>query len=104
MVGDMSFRIMDVHNSGGDDFEDNGEPKAFHYFNIYSRKYIKHLLSGMDIKNFEIVEDKDFKKENIQAAIKEQADEHDVTKILGDWQINVYIMQPWAFIKIKLED
>lgn len=103
MVGKRSFRIMDVHEKEGDYFWEDGEPNAFHFFNIYSEKYIAHLLSGVDINNFEIIADHDFKCENIEAAVSEQQNEPDVTRILGGFQVNGYIIQPWAFIKINIK-
>jgi len=102
LIGNRSFRIMDVHKREGNDFEDNGKPKSFHYYNIYSQDYIKYLLLNMGIKNVQIVDDTEFKPKNINKAIGEQPNAPSVTRMLDKWQVNGYILEPWSFIKIDL--
>ncbi len=102
LIGSRSFRILDVEGSG-DEFDETGEPKRFHYYNIYSRAYLEHLLSkNKGVKNFQFVEDWAYDPEKIQLASSEQKDAYDVTKMLGKWQVNGYILQPWTFVKIEM--
>ena len=46
LVGERSFRIQEVRGSG-DEFDENGEPHDFAYFNIYSKGYIEFLLGSI---------------------------------------------------------
>jgi len=101
LVGDRSFRIQEVP-ALDEEFNEDGSPKSFNYFNIYSKAYIEHLLSGMpDVNGWEIVPDNDFDPKLISANA-EQSRLHNVTRIIGDWQVNGYILQPWVFIKVFL--
>lgn len=101
LVGDRSFRIQEVR-ALDDEFNEDGSPKSFNYFNIYSKTYIERLLSNMpDVNRWEIVPDNDFDPKLISANA-EQSGLHNVTRMIGDWRINGYILQPWVFIKVFL--
>jgi hypothetical protein len=103
LIGDRSFRIQDVAQDNEIEFNDDGEPKSFHYYNIYSEKYLNFLLqSNGKVNNFQIIEDVFFDPKNIENSISEHRDAHDVTTILGDFQVNGYVIQPWKFVKINL--
>tara|TARA_B110000438_G_scaffold290706_1_gene326773 strand:- start:96 stop:830 length:735 start_codon:yes stop_codon:yes gene_type:complete len=99
LIDERSFRVKEVHDNNGDEFDDNGEPKKFLFLNTYSKKYIKSLLPG---KQVEILEDKNFSSKSITAAIEEQSEQPNVTRMLGGKQISGNIVFPWCFIKIKL--
>jgi ubiquinone/menaquinone biosynthesis C-methylase UbiE len=102
LVGERSFRIQNV-NSSGDEFDENGEPHEFHYFNIYSKTYTEYLLSQISVvRKWQIVADRDFDKDRIMEAAREQPNVPDVTVIIGDWQVNGYILQPWCFIEVEI--
>ncbi len=101
LIGDRSFRIMEVHEQeNGDEFELDGSPKSYNFYNIYSKSYILNILSNLGINNIEFVEDTDFKRDNIEAAVSEQSNVKNVTRIIGKWQVNTFVLQPWTFIKI----
>jgi ubiquinone/menaquinone biosynthesis C-methylase UbiE len=104
LCGARSFRVMDVHpNEGGNDFEESGEPKVFHYFNIYSQDAVRYMLSKIPaVASIEIEEDRDFDPQKIEAAVAEQSYAPDVTRMQGQAQTNGYIISPWAFIRITL--
>jgi ubiquinone/menaquinone biosynthesis C-methylase UbiE len=114
LVGDVSFRIKQVREWEGqaDDgsldeagdpwFDPDGEPKNYHFYNIYSQAYIRHLCSALDgMTRVEITPDIDFDPD---AFASEKRPSHntaaDITTVLGGWQINNYVLQPWAFIKL----
>jgi ubiquinone/menaquinone biosynthesis C-methylase UbiE len=100
LIGSRSFRIMEVHaREKGDEFNDDGTPKSYNFYNIYSKDYILNIFSNVGISNVEFVDDKDFKPKNIEAAASEQAEANNVTRMIGNWQVNTYILQPWTFIK-----
>lgn len=101
LVGERSFRIQEVRTLG-DEFNEDGSPKSFNYYNIYSQAYIEHLLSSTpEVNRWEITPDNDFDPELISANA-EQSSLRNVTRMIGDWQVNRYILQPWAFIKVFL--
>ena len=102
LVGERSFRIQEVR-SLGDEFDDAGMPRSFNYYNIYSQAYIEHLLRKVPhVERWEITPDNDFDPQRIVASAAEQPGSHNVTSMLGNWQVNGYILQPWAFIRIFL--
>ena len=111
LVGERSFRIQEVYSPethprsfvgdpDEDEFDGNGEPKSFHYYNIYSQSYIGKLLSKIpDIEGYSILPDNFYDPDKISA----EASLHsppDTTRMIGGWQVNGYILQPWYFIEI----
>jgi len=113
MVGERSFRIKEVYSpethpksfSGPpdeDEFDNNGEPYSFHYYNIYSNTYISKLLrKNPNIKEYKIIPDDQYDPAHLiaETGLKDVAP--DTTKIIDRWQVNGYILQPWAFILIN---
>lgn len=114
LVGERSFRIQEVYSPethpksyGGDsdeeEFDDDGEPKYFHYYNIYSRSYVEKLLKGIPgVQKFQIYPDTEYDPQNIEAELTSESPP-DATRIIGGLQINGYILQPWHFIEISKE-
>lgn len=101
LIGDRSFRIQELRTIG-DEFDEDGLPKNFNYFNIYSRSYLEHLLSHIPaVKRWEIETDNDFDAERISSDAA-QVKSDNTTKMLGNYQINGYILEPWCFVKIFL--
>jgi len=101
LVGERSFLIQEVRTQG-DEFNEDGSPKSFNYYNIYSQAYIEHLLSSIpEVNKWELAPDNDFNPELISANA-EQSEFQNVTKMIGDRQVNGYILQPWVFIKVFL--
>lgn len=109
MVGEKSFRIQQVREwekevKGTEDplFDASGEPLRFHYFNIYSEKYIRWLCSTLpDAASCSIELDRDFNPEALTAAHwPDKTKPGDMTQVLGGLQVNGSIIEPWAFIRI----
>lgn len=101
LVGSRSFRIQDVQQKPGtSDFNRDGEPNNFYYYNIYSQEYLSELLSShYKALKWEFAEDHDFS----ESAINQSANEHSAKNasfIIGDYQVNGYILQPWSIIDI----
>ena len=108
LAGDRSFRILDVKPSeiNNEEFNDDGEPKNYHYYNIYRKEYLKSLIvANPRVSKVEIFDDKNFNPLNItDDEIKLKGVHYDVTKMISEWQVNGYIMQPWCFIIVHLND
>lgn len=104
LVGDRSFRIQEVHGPE-EMYDEAGEPHAFNYFNIYSEAYLESLLAQIPrVQSWRISPDTDFDAIKITDAVKTQQDAPNVTKMIGNWQVNGYILLPWAFIEIEMAD
>jgi len=102
LVGDRSFRVQEVRGSG-DEFDEDGEPGDFAYYNIYSKSYVEFLLGNVPfVKSWQILPDRDFDKNRIEEASAEQPDSHNATSIIGDWQVNGCILMPWSFIEVEI--
>lgn len=103
LCGNRSFRILDVRpQPDGREFTADGEPAAFYYYNIYSKTYVSFLLSSdPKIKSFDIADDIEFDKARIEESAKEHA-ESNATRIVGDYQVNGYILQPWAILSVTV--
>lgn len=104
LVGDRSFRVQDVHSQpGGGEFDDSGEPVGFHFYNIYSEAYVNHILSSIPrIQDWSLTPDRDYNAKAITNSISDHGGARDASYMVGDFQVNGYIMQPWSILKIEL--
>lgn len=104
LVGDRSFRIQDVHSQeDGNEFDETGEPRGFHYYNIYSESYVASVLNSIKgIQDWSLAPDMDFNANAITKSVDDHGGAKDASYILGDYQVNGYIMQPWAILKITV--
>ena len=114
LVGERSFRIQEVYSpethprsfagpADEEEFGVSGEPRSFHFYNIYSESYIRKLLSMIsDVASFEITAD-DRYEPNALTQAAEQNRAPDATYMIGRWQVNGYILQPWCFVKVVKE-
>lgn len=101
LIGSVSFRIKQVNNP--EEYTPEGEPMNFHFFNIYSKNYIKTLIRDLPwVKTFRFIEDRDFNPENIELSnYKGDYKPHDLTTIVSGMQVNNYILQPWQFLIVE---
>ena len=115
LVGKSSFRIKQVREweeeqskayvleGQGQDpvFHEAGEPRDYHYFNIYSVKYISWLCSTLPgLASFRVVPDRDYDPQALGAdKWSDQVKPGDLTEVIAGWQVNGYILEPWAFVK-----
>lgn len=109
MVGDTSFRIKQVREWEGEVtgkadplFDTDGEPLHFHYFNIYSKKYMDWLCSTLPgAASWTIEDDQDFSAAAISAAAwPDKEKPKDMTLVVDGKQVNGSIIQPWVFIRV----
>ena len=105
LAGNRSFQIKDVSpQPNGIDFNAQGDPVSYHYYNIYNNNYIESLLSAnKKVTNWTITPDFDYDKAGIINSIKDHGQAHDATTILGDYQLNGYVLQPWSIIEINID-
>ena len=102
LVAKQSFRIQQI--SEPEEYEEDGTPINYLYYNIYSRNYIEDLLKNNEtVKNYKIIEDNDY---NIEAFTKidlnyVNEEPADLTKIVDGKQVNNSIIQSWNFILIE---
>lgn len=103
LVGKTSFRIKQINPP--EEYTKEGEPLYFHFFNIYSQKYIQGLIDKLvGVKNYKFINDKDYDPSNIGSInYKQEYKPHDLTTIVDGMQINNYIVQPWQFLIIEKE-
>jgi ubiquinone/menaquinone biosynthesis C-methylase UbiE len=102
LLGDRSFRIQDVYPQAME-FDERGEPSRFYYYNIYSEAYVGYLLRRIErVKSWSIAPDFDFDKERIQSSASEHGGARNASRVLGQYQVNGYILQPWAVLRIML--
>tara|TARA_Y100000816_G_C26066700_1_gene560641 strand:+ start:610 stop:1422 length:813 start_codon:yes stop_codon:yes gene_type:complete len=106
---DVSYKIQLVYNKNWwsdtnvkatEEFDKNGNPKAFSFFNIHSFDYfignIKKINSKCKIK---IIKDKYFNKKIITDSNKKEKRPL-ATKIIGNEQVSGCILQPHYFVII----
>jgi ubiquinone/menaquinone biosynthesis C-methylase UbiE len=104
LAGNRSFQIKDIApQNDGCDFNENGEPVEWHFYNIYSNNYIDSLLkTNKKVKSWTINADFDYQEANIVSSVKDHGKAHDASTMLGGYQLNGYIIQPWSIIEIEL--
>lgn len=111
LIGTRSLRIQEVYSPEShphlfkdaalSEFDEEGNPRSFNFYNIYSKGYVERILSERsDVKDVHFVEDRDFSEENILRAEKD-ASTYNATTIINGRQVNGYILQPWMFVHIE---
>lgn len=106
LVGERSFVVKEVKpgpdGNPGDEFERDGLPRKYSYFNIYSRAYVEHLLSLLPtVKSVSITPDDEFDSENLNADNTMDSLDSLRTRSRGGVQVLGDIILPWAFIEIR---
>ena len=104
LFGDRSFRVQEVRRQDNrEEFDQNGEPLSFGFYNIYGRSYIEDLLSSNGaVKSWELTFDDRFSEQNILSSVKEHVSSFNATTIIGGYQVNGYILLPWSILEITL--
>jgi SAM-dependent methyltransferase len=116
LVGDRSFRIQEVRCSAGDrtdsstasniesenEFDANGEPKSFFYYNIYSQSYIEGLVSRQpNASSCTIFPDRDFDVAKLETDLARYSSPN-ATHLMNGLQVNRYVLLPWHFVSIEV--
>lgn len=112
LVGDRSFRVQEVHSpethprsfAGAldeDEFDENGEPRGFAYYNIYSKSYISKLIARLPgISQCELIRDDQYDPLHLTAEAERESAAPNTTRMVGSWQANGYVLLPWHFVSI----
>lgn len=101
LIGKTSFRIKQIIPPEA--YGRDGEPRNFHYFNIYSQEYILKLIDNLEgVKKYRLIDDKNYNAKNIgNSNYKGKQKPHNMTVIVNGMQVNNYIIQPWKFLIIE---
>lgn len=101
LIGKTSFRIKQINPP--EEYSKDGEPRNFHFLNIYSQEYILRLINNLGgVKKYRLIEDKDYNPNNIgNSNDKRGKKPHNMTVIVNGMQVNNYIIQPWKFLIIE---
>lgn len=113
MIGERSFRVQEVLSNKWwpytdvapeEEFDDAGEPRAFSYENIYPKDYFTSVIRR-HAPNARItyVEDDQFEPENIQNSADAEGLVN-ATRMLGGTQVFGYLLLPYMFVLIELEN
>ena len=101
LFSERSFRIQDVHQKNDDssyiEFDENGEPVSYHFYNIYSKDYVRSLIPY----EIQFNEDNDYEPSAITDEFKLFSTQ-DQSHIIDGKQVNGCIIQPWQFAQIAL--
>lgn len=105
LIGKTSFVIKHVNPADdGNEFE-GSEPRGFHYLNIYSESYLRHLLKGSDrVAGVAFEPDTDFDAAKLADTAAELTYAWNATRAVNGMQISGYVVQPWTWLKIDLKD
>jgi len=104
LAGNRSFKIQAVKSKPGRmDFNRLGEPREFHFMNIFSHSFLEALLkTNKKVKRYKIFPDTNFSAEKIRNSKKDNPKAFNPTEFHQGYQINGYIIQPWSIITIEL--
>ena len=110
VVYDVSYKIQLVYNKKWwkntdvkpkDEFDKNGNPRAFSYFNILSRDYLLDTIREIDNKvKIKFIKDDFFTSKNIETSVKNERRPL-ATRIIGKDQFSGCLMQPHYFVVIN---
>jgi hypothetical protein len=112
LVGDKSYRIKDIYTkqdldflkSEVDMFDEDGEPKDFSFYNIYSKKYIDAVVKdAVPGANVVIEVDRDFDLKGMSRNEKDFQNRTNATRIIDGLQVNGNIILPWSFVTVTVQ-
>ena len=111
MIGERSFRIQEVLSQptwaytdvrAEEEFDDNGEPRAFSYENIYSREYFSAVVrQHAPEASITYLDDDQFQSQNIQQSADTEGLPN-ATRIIDGKQVFGYVILPYRFALIEL--
>jgi ubiquinone/menaquinone biosynthesis C-methylase UbiE len=109
-IHDRSYKIQLVHNNKWqkyskikpqNEFDKEGNPRGFSYFNIFSEGYINHLVKKYAPKSkIKIIEDTFFDSKKINSSSKNQKRAFG-TKVINGKQVSDLVILPLKILIIK---
>ena len=110
VVYDVSYKVQLVYNNKWwkntdvkpkDEFDKNGNPRAFSYFNILSKDFLEGTIKDINKKaKVTFIKDNFFSKKRISSSNKKEKRPL-ATRIVGDEQFSGCLMQPHYFVIIE---
>ena len=110
VVYDVSYKVQLVYNNKWwkntdvkpkDEFDKNGNPRAFSYFNILSKDFLEGTIKDINKKaKVTFIKDNFFSKKKISSSNKKEKRPL-ATRIVGDEQFSGCLMQPHYFVIIN---
>jgi len=111
LIGERSFRIQEVMSRPfwpytevrvEDEFDDEGQPRAFAFENIYSQGYFTQVIRrAAPAARVTYVEDRDFDPRQIQRSADDEGLVN-ATRVIDGKQVFGYILLPYSFVIIDL--
>lgn len=104
LVGPTSYAIKDVGpQPDGNDFDDKGEPTAYHFLNIYSEAYLRRLLKNEPrVRVMSIERDTEFDPKKILDTSENVPNAWDATRAVNGVQVSGMIVMPFHWLTIEL--
>jgi ubiquinone/menaquinone biosynthesis C-methylase UbiE len=106
LVAEKSYVIKDVApDPQGDDFDEQGEPRGFHFLSIYSEKYVERLFRSTGrVRSIAFELDRDFDAARVTDSGRLLKDAWDKTEVSnGGMQVSGMIRLPWTWVIAELE-
>jgi len=104
LVADKSYVVKDVvPQQDGDDFDEDGNPRAFHFLNLYGEAYVRRLIArDPRVRGVRIERDVDFAVERLADTAESLPKAWDATRVINGMQISGPILLPWCWIHVEL--
>jgi len=100
LIGERGFRVKEIE---GDEISEEGEPASYNWYNIYPRLYVERVLRSIPrVRRVDMTVDRAYSPERIEAAAQDSGAAN-ATRIVGDWQVNGYVLEPWQFVHAELD-
>ena len=104
LVWDKSYVVKDVApHPEGDEFNDQGEPTAFHFLSTYSAKYLERLFRMTNrLRSITFERDTEFDAGKVADTGKLLEQAWDKTEVMNGMQVSGMIPLPWTWITVEL--
>ncbi|HUF80952.1 MAG TPA: methyltransferase domain-containing protein [Burkholderiales bacterium] len=105
LVAEKSYVVKDVApHPDGDEFDAQGEPRAFHFLSIYSEKYLERLFrTSHRVRSIQFEKDVEFDERRVADTGELLKHAWDRTEVTNGVQRSGMILLPWTWITVELE-
>ena len=104
LVWDRSYVVKDVAPEvAGDEFDETGEPRSFHFLNISSEKYLRRLLGSNErVRSVSFERDGDYDPQKVADTGTHLAHAWDRTSVANGMQVSGALLLPWTWVTVEL--
>jgi ubiquinone/menaquinone biosynthesis C-methylase UbiE len=104
LVWEKSYVIKDVApDPQGQEFDEHGEPKAFHFLSIYSTRYLERLFGSTGrLRSIAFERDTEFDASRVTDSGRLLEHAWDKTEVTNGMQISGMILLPWTWVTVEL--